>query len=291
MEMGIEDSLAERLLVVCSGVAKLRRRRRFFGIQRQTESLNGFHLGGKMVLKAGRRGQISVIVLVAFCGQLLAQNPQVKTRAGSRFPTVTFNSVLWTEEPAYYSIAVDAAGTATYQSAPESLERTGVPYTIEFHVSDRTRRTVFNLTRQLDYFRGEIQVQQASTAKDKAYTLIYRDLPLSTQLTYSGSSDSDVEELTSIFEEVSETLEYGRRLAFLQQHDRRKVAPELKALQADANRHFLRELLTIAPVLRNLAADLSLDPDTRRAAQSLADASLGQRSGFGGNEGSVGSKR
>src|SRR6266480_2088033 len=225
-----------------------------------------------------------MIVLLALCGELLAQNPQLKTKTGSRFPTVIFTSVLWSADPAYYSIAVDATGTATYQSAPESLGRTGVPYSIEFHVSDRTRRTIFNLAHELDFFRGEIQVQQVSTAKDKARTLIYHDLGFTTRLTYSGSSDSDIEELTSIFEEVSETLEYGRRLAHLQQHDRKKIASELRALQADADRHVLRELQTIAPVLRNLAADAGLDGETRHAAQSLADASLGQRSGFGGGE-------
>ena len=64
-----------------------------------------------------------------------------------------FTSVLWTADPSYYSIAIDAAGTATYQSAPDSIEKTGAPYMIEFQVSDRTRRTAFNVTRQLDYFR------------------------------------------------------------------------------------------------------------------------------------------
>src|SRR5215470_13965335 len=101
-----------------------------------------------------------ILVLPALCGSLVAQNPQAKTSVGSRFPTVIYTSVLWSADPASYSIAVDAAGTATYQSAPESVERTGVPYTIRFHVSDRSRRTIFNLVRTLDYFRGEIQVQQ-----------------------------------------------------------------------------------------------------------------------------------
>ncbi len=220
--------------------------------------------------------RFTMMVLLAFCGELLAQNPQVKTRAGSRFPTVIFTSVLWSADPSYYSIAVDSIGTATYQSAPESLERTGVPYTIEFHVSDRTRRTTFNLARRLDFFRGEMQEQQLSAAKNWVHTLIYHDLQFSTQLTYSGSSNSDIEELTSIFEEISETLEYGRRLAYLQQHDRKAIAPELRRLQANADRHVLRERQTIAPVLRSLTADAGLDGETRHAAQALLDPPPGQ---------------
>jgi hypothetical protein len=197
---------------------------------------------------------------------------------------VVFTSVLWSAEPAYYSIAVDATGTATYQSAPESVGRTGVPYTINFYVSDRTRRTIFNVARELDFFRGEIEVQPVSAATDKALTLMYHDLGFNTQLAYSSSPNSDIEELTSIFEEVSETLEYGRRLAYLQQHDRKKIAAELRALQSDANRHFLRELQAIASVLRGLAGDSGLDAESRWTAEALADASVGQRSGFGAGE-------
>lgn len=242
------------------------------------------------MLVAGLTRRSSVIVLLAFCGSLLAQNPQVKTQAGSRFPTVIYTSVLWSADPAYYSIAVDAAGTATYQSAPESVGRTGAPYTIEFHVSDRTRRTIFNVVRELDFLRGEIPVQQVSTANDTARTLMYHDLGFSTQLTYSSSSNSNIEELTSIFEEVSETVEYGRRLAYLEQHDKNRIAAELRALKADAERHFVRELQAIAPVLRSLAADAGLDAESRRTAQSLADASTGQRGTLGANEAGITSR-
>jgi len=223
---------------------------------------------------AGYSSRFSVIVLLALCGELFARNPQLKTKTGLRFPTVVFTSVLWSAEPAYYSIAVDATGTATYQSAPESVGRTGVPYSINFYVSDRTRRTIFNVARELDFFRGEIEVQPVSAATDKALTLMYHDLGFNTQIAYSSSPNSDIEELTSIFEEVSETLEYGRRLAYLQQHDRKKIAAELKALQADADRHVLRELQTITPVLRGLSADSGLDADSRRMAQSLADGAM-----------------
>jgi hypothetical protein len=240
---------------------------------------------------AGYSSRLSVIVVLAVCGELLAQNPQLNTRTGSRFPTVVFTSVLWSAEPAYYSIAVDATGTATYQSAPESVGRTGVPYSINFYVSDRTRRTIFNVARELDFFRGEIEVQPVSAATDKALTLMYHDLGFNTQLTYSSSPNSDIEELTSIFEEVSETLEYGRRLAYLQQHDRKKIASELKALQADADRHVLRELQIIAPVLRGLSADSGLDADSRRMAQSLADGAMRHVQGaLGGTEACSASK-
>lgn len=222
---------------------------------------------------AGRSSQFVVVVLAAFCGQLSAQNPQLRSRTSSRFPTVIYTSVLWSADPASYSIAVDAAGTATYQSAPESVGRTGAPYTLEFHVSDRTRRTIFNVVHGLDFFRGEVPVQPVSTVNDTARTLTYHDLSFSTQLAYSNSSNSDIEELTSIFEEVSETVEYGRRLAYLEQHDKSRIPAQLKALKTDADRHFVRELQAIASVLKGLVADTGLDAESRRTAQALLDRS------------------
>ena len=221
----------------------------------------------------GRSSQFVVVVLAAFCGQLSAQNPQLRSRTSSRFPTVIYTSVLWSADPASYSIAVDAAGTATYQSAPESVGRTGAPYTLEFHVSDRTRRTIFNVVHGLDFFRGEVPVQPVSTVNDTARTLTYHDLSFSTQLAYSNSSNSDIEELTSIFEEVSETVEYGRRLAYLEQHDKSRIPAQLKALKTDADRHFVRELQAIASVLKGLVADTGLDAESRRTAQALLDRS------------------
>jgi hypothetical protein len=222
---------------------------------------------------AGRSSQFVVVVLAAFCGQLSAQNPQLRSRTSSRFPTVIYTSALWSADPASYSIAVDAAGTATYQSAPESVGRTGAPYTLEFHVSDRTRRTIFNVVHGLDFFRGEVPVQPVSTVNDTARTLTYHDLSFSTQLAYSNSSNSDIEELTSIFEEVSETVEYGRRLAYLEQHDKSRIPAQLKALKTDADRHFVRELQAIASVLKGLVADTGLDAESRRTAQALLDRS------------------
>lgn len=225
------------------------------------------------LLARGFMRRFTIIVLLACCGGLLAQSPQLNTRAGSRFPTVIFTSVMWTADPSYYSIAVDSTGTATYQSAPGSLERAGTPYIIEFHVSDRTRRTTFNLVRQLDFFRAEMQESQLSAANSSVRTLVYHDWQFSNQLTYSRSSNSDIEELTSMFEEISETLEFGRRLAYLHQHDRNAIASELSRLQANADRHVLRELQTIASVLRSLASDAGLDSVTRHAAQALLDPS------------------
>jgi len=212
-------------------------------------------------------------VVVMLLVVALGQNPQLHTTAGSRFPTVIFTSVLWTAEPSYYSIAIDSTGTATYQSAPDSIGKTGVPYTIEFQVTDRTRRITFNVARQLDYFGEKTQASLSSPQSNSVRTLAYHDSRLRNQITYSSSSDSEIEELTSVFEDISRTLEFGRRLTYFREQDHNRLASELERLQAEGTRHSLRELQAIAPVLKGIAADERVDQASRQRAEDLLNPS------------------
>jgi hypothetical protein len=211
------------------------------------------------------------IVLLCFSSLLIAQNPQLETRNSQRVPTIVFTSVLWTADPPYYSIAVDSTGTATYQSAPSSVESTGVPYTVEFAVSERTRRSAFNVARELNFFNAEIPVTTGSPQQTYVHTLAYHYGQTRYQITYAGSSNTDIEELTSIFEELSETLEFGRRLRWMYEHDRNALASELEKLQASADQHHLRELQALTTVLNSIVADGSIDVAARQRAQSLLE--------------------
>ena len=180
-----------------------------------------------------------------------------------------FTSVLWTADPSYYSIAIDAAGTATYQSAPDSVEKTGAPYMIEFQVSDRTRRTAFNVTRQLDFFREGAGESVTSAQNASVRTLGYHDSQFHNQITFSISSDTEIEELASIFEEISETLEFGRRLAYFHKNDNSALAAELDRLQTSADRRTLREFSAIAPILRSIVSDNHLETAPRHKAETI----------------------
>ena len=212
---------------------------------------------------------LSATLLCLCSSLLLAQNPQLQTRNGRRFPTVVFTSVLWTANPPYYTIAVDSIGSATYQSAPNSVDSTGVPYTLIFQANDSTRRMIFTIARDLEYFGADIPVKVSSPQSTPVRTLSYRDLTYNNLLTYSESSNSEIEELTSIFEEISATAEFGRRLTYLRQHDKDGVAGELATMQKEAERHHLRELQAIAPVLRSIVSDRNSSEDARTRASAL----------------------
>src|SRR5579864_845201 len=207
---------------------------------------------------------------VLLCSSLLfSQNPQVEISNPPRFPTIVFSSVLWTADPSYYSIAIDSSGVATYLSAPISLQKTGVPYTIEFHASDRTRRITFNLARNLDFFAGQSAESTALPVKISLRTLAYINDHLNNQFTYTAPPGPDFEEITSVFEQLSETLEFGRRLAYLHEQNPKSVGAELQSLQKLVDRHQIREFQALAGVLRGVASDQRLDASTRDHAGTL----------------------
>ncbi len=213
--------------------------------------------------------RLAVVLLLGPQLVVLAQNPQMQLKTSGQFPTVIFNAVRWNADPSYYSIAIDATGTATYLSAPKGVDRTGTPYTTEFHVSDRTRRIVFNLSQKLEYFAGSYGELQSSPETHSVYTLAYRYGSVKNQYTYSTSSDADLEELTSVFEELSQTFEFGRKLSDDVLHNRRAIGPQLDVMRIKADRHALRDLPALVPILRNVAADTSVDAVARKQATSL----------------------
>lgn len=220
--------------------------------------------------------KIAYLVLpLALSSFVQGQNPLLRTRTGDRFPTVVFSSVSWTANPPYYSIAIDSTGTATYQSAPDQVTTTGVPYTLEFNVSDRTRRTIFNLTRELGFFVEQVQPAVNSAENGSVvHTLAYKSFDFHSQMTYGPTSDGDLEELTSVFEETSETLEFGRRISYFHHRDKKALARELDGLLEQQRRRALRELHAIDPTLRQIASDSDLDKDIRQKAETLLNAPL-----------------
>lgn len=208
---------------------------------------------------------VSIVCSVTAVGQ----NPQLQTRNGGRFPTVVFNSVLWNATPPSYSIAVDATGAATYQSTQDSIDRTGVPYSIEFQTSDATRRIAFNIARELNLFNGDFPISLGSPDTTAVRTLVYHDITFNNHITYSDSTDSQIQELTSVFEEISATFEFARRLGYLHQHDKERLEPELTRMQASAERHMLRELQAVTPALKSIALDASLSDGVRKQAEAI----------------------
>jgi hypothetical protein len=223
------------------------------------------------MMRSGKliRTALVFAALVAGSCSLFAQNPQLQTRNGRRFPTVIFSSAFWSANPPLYSIAVDATGAATYQSTQDSVERSGVPYTVEFQTSDATRRIAFNVVRELNLLDGDFPVSLGSPQISPVRTLAYHDITFNNHITYTDSTNSQIQELTSVFEEISATFEFARRVGYFHQHDRAGLEPELVRMQTSAERHQLRELQAVTPALKSVALDSTLSKSERAHAEAL----------------------
>lgn len=206
------------------------------------------------------------VVLLSCCAA--AQNPQVHPR-DQKIPTVTFTLANWRANPSYYSIAIGSAGDATYQSAPDSLQRTGVPYSVEFQATRATRDRIFALVEKLNRLQGISGTEARTAEKSSIKTLTYRYADVSHSVSYHKAPNKGIEQLTVLFQRISATLEFGRRLNYLAQYDPQGLRAELKRLQAKAKRGSLLETQALAPVLKAISSNGRLSPTVRQTANAL----------------------
>jgi hypothetical protein len=212
----------------------------------------------------------SIVVTAIVCcgsGTGFGQNPQVQ-RPQASFPTITFSVANWGRNPSQYSIAIDSTGNTTYEATPDSVQRTGDPYTVEFIASESTRTTVFRLAERLHYFGGQDSGQNGA-AQGGVHTLTFRDAKSNHSISYGASGNRDVQQLTAIFQEIAATLEYGRRLSLLRQHPGPELRAELRRMEGQAKRKQLREIQAVAPVLQAITSDARVEQEARSRAAAL----------------------
>jgi hypothetical protein len=206
----------------------------------------------------------------------LAQVPRIETRNGHVFATVTFTRSSWNGSPPYYSIAVDSEGDAAYESSPRSEEKTGVPYTVEFHATAAVHDRIFHLVEQLKFLKLSANEVQSSLPADEA---IQHDEPVDTlefcegsadnQITYHAAKNPLIQQVTGEFERLSTTLEFGHQLARLHQSHNPDLAKELTRLQERSRQGRIEDLPVIVPVLQEIASDKKEDKAVRQEAEAL----------------------
>lgn len=189
----------------------------------------------------------------------------------ANLPTITFQFEFPGSVPDHYFISISADGHASYDStghfAAESAD--GNPYRIDFTVSDATRARVFDLAKQADYFQGKIDSGNKKLASTGAKTLTYSGAGRSTQARYNYSPQQPIQQLTQLFADMSNTLEFGRRLEYEYRYEKLALDDELKKMEEIAKENELAEIALVAPVLRKIANDSSLVNVARARAQRL----------------------
>ncbi len=199
-------------------------------------------------------------------------------------PTVTFDLVFPGAVPAHYSVAVESSGRAAYRSdeiaaggPPETA--TGDPYLVYFVVSEATRTRIFKLAAAANYFNGRFNYTKSRVANTGTKTLTYSEGPavpfgkptagVRSSTVYNYSENPDIQRLTTIFQDISESLELGRRLNYLHRFDKLGLDAELKRAVEQAHEGQLLELQAIAPVLKAVADDSDVMHIARQRAQEL----------------------
>jgi hypothetical protein len=173
--------------------------------------------------------------------------------------------------PDHYMFAVASNGQASYDSTGKLTPdaEPGDPFHHNFVISSGTCKRIFDLTAKAKYFEGQIDSGKRNLASTGKKVLSYSDGTHVKEATYNYSPNPAVQELTAIFQNMSTTLEFGRRLDFYHHHQKLALEEELKRMEQMANAKSLEEVQAVAPILESIVADHSVLNVSRMRAQRL----------------------
>lgn len=177
--------------------------------------------------------------------------------------------------PGHYEIVITSDGHGSYSSDGKLDEKSDPadPAPLQFEVSENIRTQVFDLAKRAHYFSGKVDSGHKNIANTGAKTLTYKDASHNSQATYNYSSLQPVEELTSIFQNLSTTMEFGRRLVYFHKYEKLALDDELKRMEEMQRESGLGAVEAIAPVLKDIANDSAVMNVSRaRALRLLASA-------------------
>lgn len=193
---------------------------------------------------------------------------------------VTFTMDFPQSNPQHYSIAVDAAGHVHYECTGKVVEDSeDQTYQADFDISPASREKIFERAKQAHYFAGNIDSGNKKLAFTGTKILSYQDSGHSNTEQYNYSNLAPVQQLTTLFQSMAETLEYGRRLTYFHHYQKLALDEELKRMEAQAKNNELSEIQGVAPVLQEILDDTSVINGVRARAQELiqmANSAVGQ---------------
>ncbi|HZP64008.1 MAG TPA: hypothetical protein VFB28_11380 [Terriglobales bacterium] len=185
--------------------------------------------------------------------------------------TVAFNCDFPGSDPAHYGISVASDGHSSYISdgklTPDSDPSERV--TFDFTMPQPTLTRIFDLTKKAHYFEGGIDSKTKNLASTGKKTLAYKDEHKNTTATYNYSLIPAVQDLTTLFQNLSITLEAGRRLEFDRRYQKLALDEELRRMVDLGSRNELGDVAVIANVLQAIANDNSVTNGARMRAQRL----------------------
>lgn len=185
---------------------------------------------------------------------------------------VTFSLDFPGSEPSHYVISVSSDGHSTYESDGKlSPDSEADPFHLDFVVSPGTRDSVFDLAKRANYFQGQIDSNKRKLASTGVKTLTYKDAQHSGIGTYNYSQIQAVQQITMLFQNLSTTLEFGRRLEYYHHYQKLALDEELKRMEEMAKENSLVELQAVVPILQRIMVDTSVINPVRARAQRMVE--------------------
>jgi hypothetical protein len=181
-------------------------------------------------------------------------------------PTITFTQSWPDATPPYYSVVVSNDGRSAYHSTAKA-ENDGDPYDVKFVMSDANLAKVLRLAKELNFFEGNFDYKKSRIAFTGTKTLQYQEGKTVHATSYNWSDNVKVQQLTSLFQGISETIELGRLISEKYRFDKLGVDAELKKLESAAKGGRLEEIQAIEPILSKIAKDSSVMNISRRRAE------------------------
>jgi len=207
----------------------------------------------------------------AFCLVFLALGVALPVYAQEP-ATVTFTLDFPGSEPSHYAISVSSDGSSTYDSDGKlSPDSEGDPFHLGFFMSTETRQRVFELAERAHFFEGQIDSKRKNLASSGVKTLTYKNSARSTSATYNYSPLAAVQQITLLFQNLSMTLEFGRRLEYFHRYQKLALDDELKRMEGGAQGNDLEELAAVVPILQRIANDSSVMNPVRARAQRMIE--------------------
>jgi hypothetical protein len=201
---------------------------------------------------------------------------------------VTFSLDFPASQPKHYSIRVQSDGSGRYQSSgslPADSDETNSrdndndndndnkndSFDLDFTLAAGTRQKIFQLAAKAGYFQKDVDSHHKNLAFTGEKTLGYKDARRSGESTYNYSTKPAVQDLTSLMQSLSTTLEFGHRLQYDHHYQKLALDEELKRMEELARTNQLIGVTAIQPILDQIIADPSVINVTRARAQRLLE--------------------
>lgn len=201
--------------------------------------------------------------VVLFCGALFAQDSA----------SIVFSLDFPNSDPEHYSISVQSDGRAKYESSGNISKDSDdkQTYQSEFKFSDATRARIFELAAQAHYLEGKVDSGNKKLAFTGSKKLVYKDAKHNSTAEYNYSQQPAIQQLTTLFQNVSATQEFGRRISYFHRYQKLALDDELKRMESEARAGQLTELGSVKPILQEVYDDTSVIKVVRARAMRIME--------------------